>query len=116
MATFYVLPPRPVVLDRWLSLQQAMLPGSPLPFSYEFDPIEGMLRSVELTPGLFVLFRDDLPDEEETDTLEALRDGFGAEPGDQVVEVRWRGPDGPPKARIRSMPRETCWDAVGGLV
>ena len=37
-------------------------------------------------PDAFVVHREDLP--AGSDVFQALRDGFGAEPGDDVVEVR----------------------------
>jgi hypothetical protein len=42
--------------------------------------------TVQMTAGLHVVYREDLPSGEPVD--QALRDGFGAESGDEVVEVR----------------------------
>jgi hypothetical protein len=52
------------------------------------EAVESFGRAVEST-GAFVVYRDDLPLGEETAL--ALADGFGAEPGDEVVEITLGG-------------------------
>ncbi len=84
MATFYVLPPRACLDDALAAVLGKLLPGLPVPadtwdrFADHFAP-----------PGVYLVSRDDLPDA--TPLPAALADGFGAEPGDRVVEVALGG-------------------------
>jgi hypothetical protein len=97
MSTFYLLPPRRVVAKY---LTAAL--GIPVDFAEDNAPLwneaaETLSRAVEAT-GAFVVYREDLPAGE--NPARALADGFGAEVGDEVIEVqpgagparRWRVP------------------------
>ncbi len=59
-------------------------------------------------PDMFLIFREDLPDAD--DPAQALRDGFGAEPGDEVFELRMTGP-GEVRVAILEARRD-----VGGVI
>lgn len=95
MATFYLLPPR-ACLDAALSdLFGKFLPGLPLPADL-WDTIASHLAEAGRWPtDLILVPRDDLPDGEEVTAV--LRDSFGAEPGDRLVEIR-----NPPTGRAKN--------------
>src|SRR5262245_44718039 len=86
MSTFYLLPPRPALGDRLAGLLQPLLPG------LDWDCVTRSLLAdwvgqlAEAHADVYVVFREDLPDGEPT--ARALANGFGAAPGDEVVEVR----------------------------
>jgi hypothetical protein len=86
MATFYLLPPRPFLAERLAGFLQALLPG----LDWDADARAGLADVVGTVasgrPGVYLVFREDLPAGEPP--ARALVDGCGAEPGDEVVEVR----------------------------
>lgn len=91
MSTFYLLPPRPFLGDRFAVLLQTVFPGLDWDCT-ERAALADMLGDVAGARGVYVIYRDDLPVEETP--MSALRHGFGAEPGDEVVEVRPSGRPG----------------------
>jgi hypothetical protein len=81
MATFYLLPPREL-LERTLGeLLGKLLPGLPLPADTWSALAEHLAAG---WAEVFLVPRDELPD---GDPVGALVDGYGAEPGDRVVEI-----------------------------
>src|SRR5262245_52158859 len=86
MALFYLLPPRPLLGDRLATVLEGLLPGLAWDCrarSYLAD----LLRTLaEDRPDVFVVYREDLPEAELPERV--LVDGYGAEPGDEVIEVR----------------------------
>jgi len=90
MAAFYVLPPRALLDQRLLAalgIHDLKLPPC-------VELAESFGKAVEAT-GAYVAFRDDLPFA--NDLAQSLMDGFGAETGDEVIEIsldtaprRWR--------------------------
>jgi hypothetical protein len=85
MVTFYLLPPRACLDDALGSLLSRLLPGLPIPAD-TWEAIAERLAAVAGWPADLVLIaRDDLPEGEPI--AESLAAGFGAEPGDRVVEV-----------------------------
>jgi len=106
MATFYVLPPRGVLADRWSQFWQSLLPGLPLSPELPDELIRRIESAVGDLPDVFVLYRDDLP--EELAVGSALCDAYGAEAGDQVVEVRWAGTYRPAPVRVHSFRVDPC--------
>lgn len=81
MATFYLLPPRPALaaaLPRLLGLTAA-----PAELGVE---LADALRSGLNRGDCFAIFREELPDSDNVG--DALSDGFGAELGDEVIELR----------------------------
>ncbi len=86
MATFYLLPPRPLLADKFADFLRSVLPDLKIERS---DPaalsefLEGMIGN---QPAVYLVHREELPDGDEPTA--ALRDSFGAEPGDEVVEIR----------------------------
>ena len=91
MATFYLLPPRTIFeaslgrfLGEWLpGLRDSAVPGG--------DLVERLREHLDRRSDVFVIFREDLP--EGADAEDALRDAFGAEVGDEIVELRLAGAD-----------------------
>ncbi|HJZ57819.1 MAG TPA: hypothetical protein VKE74_22860 [Gemmataceae bacterium] len=85
MASFYLLPPRATLDGALGELLDRFLPGLPLPAD-TWDAIADRLASAAGWPAdVFLVPRDDLPEGEPV--AEALAAGFGAEPGDRVIEV-----------------------------
>lgn len=84
MSTFYLLPPRSF-LSRWLA--DRLKPVFPHLAASPADgtDLAALLASALERPDVFVVHREDLPPGE--DPARALQDGFGAEPGDEVIEV-----------------------------
>lgn len=86
MATFYLLPPRPVVSQALAQFLNDWLPGLPS-LDHHADRLTEALHAIALQdPDVHLIFREDLPENEEP--ANALRDGFGAEPDDQIIELR----------------------------
>jgi hypothetical protein len=83
MATFYLLPPRACLEQVVGELFGKLLPGLALPADM-WDALAQHLALAGRWPEVFLVPRDELP---EGDPLAALAEGYGAEPGDRVVEV-----------------------------
>jgi hypothetical protein len=83
MATFYLLPSRIEMRREWGKLFRHWFPGLPEP-GPEFPDLVAQIVAPQ--PGIRVVFADDLPDHGHI--WEALVDGFGACPGDQMIDVR----------------------------
>lgn len=95
MATFYLLPPRACLDEAVSGLMSRLLPGLRLPAG-AWDAVAD-----RLTPaGVYLVPRDDLPADEPP--ADALAAGFGAEPGDRVVEVA--AGTAPPRTWVVSEP------------
>ncbi|HEX4611155.1 MAG TPA: hypothetical protein VH092_23390 [Urbifossiella sp.] len=84
MATFYLLPSRACLDDALAGFLGRLLPGLPVPAGSWDRIADRISRS-----GIYLVPRDDLPDDEPV--ADALATGFGAEPGDRVIEVSARG-------------------------
>ena len=85
MSIFYLMPPRPFLGDRFASFLQTYFPGLDWD-SGERRLLADVLGDTAGRDGVYVVYRDDLSAEESTS--QALVNGFGAEAGDEVVEVR----------------------------
>jgi hypothetical protein len=85
MSTFYLLPPRSVLIDRLLDCMQTWLPGLDVAAADREDLLASLCA---VLPGkdVFVVHREDLPAGEGSE--QALVDGYGATQGDEVIEVR----------------------------
>jgi hypothetical protein len=88
MSTFYLLPPRPNVADYLADCLHALLPGLDLDADCR-DHLALALDDAAARRDVYLVYRDELPPGASGDP--ALRDGFGALPGDEVVEVRVLG-------------------------
>jgi hypothetical protein len=96
VSTFYLLPPRPVLGERFARYLQTLFPDlSWTPGAWP-DLADTLTAAVARHSDVYVVYGDDLPIGE--DPAQALADGFGAEAGDEVIEVglgegtnrRWR--------------------------
>ena len=92
MSIFYLLPPRPFVGDRIADFLQTLFPGLAWDSSARTSLADLLGNTAAESDGVYVIYRDDLPGGEAA--AQALRDGFGAEAGDEVVEVRPSGRPG----------------------
>jgi len=95
MADFLLLPPRPAVGEEIARLIRPYLPGIRVTAADCVRFLDGLVAASGGTA--FLVHREELPDEE--DVAVALRDGFGAEPDDRVVQVM-TGRPGEPRVRI----------------
>jgi hypothetical protein len=95
MADFLLLPPRPAVGEEIARLIRPYLPGIRVTAADCVRFLDGLVAASGGTA--FLVHREELPDEE--DVAAALRDGFGAEPHDRVVQVM-TGRPGEPRVRI----------------
>lgn len=96
MATFYLLPPRACLQDALAGLLGKLLPGLPVPAN-AWDQLAAVAVA-DAADAVYLVPRDDLPDGEPV--ADALTEGFGADPGDRVVEV----PSGGGMARVWRVP------------
>jgi len=85
MATFYLLPSRLALGQRYGDFLSAVFPGLGWKRVAWSDLAEGLATAAAGHPGVYVVFREDLADEH--DPEESLARDFGAEPGDDIIEV-----------------------------
>ena len=83
MSTFYLLPPRCVVAERFAETLRDMVPAADWTTDSLADSFEGLLLE---HPDVYVVWREDLP--VGVDPLTVLVEAYGAEEGDEVIEVR----------------------------
>jgi hypothetical protein len=86
VSTFYLLPPRPLVADQFASYLANLFPGLDWRSTSRSELADLLTTAIARHPDVYVVHREDLPPGE--DPARALIDEFGAEPGDEVVEVR----------------------------
>ncbi len=86
MATFYVLPSRPQLGQRFAELLAGLFPGTAWPREDWQDLAEALGAAAMSQPDVYVVFAEDLPGEQSLEL--GLMERFGAEPGDDVVEIR----------------------------
>ena len=103
MSVFYVLPPRPLMGDHIARYLQSVFPGMHWSRSTRINLTEALVAAATCQPDVFVVFREDLPDGRST--AEALADGFGAEEGDEIIEIRAGGKPGELSAIHWNLPR-----------
>jgi hypothetical protein len=89
VSTFYLLPPRPLVAERLSAYLRTLFPGLDLSWLKSLDLAEFMTSTAAGHPDVYIVYREDLAEGETAEM--ALRNGFGAEAGDEVVEVRPSG-------------------------
>ncbi len=97
VSTFYVLPPRPLQARAYAEFLRGVLPGLNLARVTWGDLADTLAELLRSQDAVYLVHREDLPEGEDTAT--ALANGFGAEAGDEVIEVggnlagpvrRWR--------------------------
>lgn len=99
MATFYVLPPRECLEQAVADFARRVLPGVELPETLWEHFLEGVS---EAPADAYFVHREDLPGSD--DVLADLADAFGAEPGDEVVEIGLAVGAGPARVRRSAVP------------
>jgi hypothetical protein len=86
VSTFYLLPPRPFVGECLAAYLQGLFPGLPWNDGHWMELADRITAAAAEQPDVYVVHREELPAGEPPAL--ALVHGFGAEPGDEVVEVR----------------------------
>lgn len=86
MATFYLMPPRPLLGRKFGEFLSGMFPDQRWESSDWADLAEALAGAAEGHAGVYVVFAEDLADD--APNVAALRRDFGAETGDDVVEVK----------------------------
>jgi hypothetical protein len=86
VSTFYLLPPRPYLGEHFAAYLQEVFPGLTWDSDVWANLADGLAAAATARPGVYVVHREELPDGE--DPTQALADGFGAEAGDEVIELR----------------------------
>jgi hypothetical protein len=86
MAQFYLLPPRELVEHFVNEFASKLVPGIPVPSGLWERFISELTASVQASSDCFVLHREEVTTFG-TDINDALIEGFGAEPGDLVIET-----------------------------
>jgi hypothetical protein len=86
MSTFYLLPPRALLADRLADSLHRLLPGLDWSASARRRLVDWLTDGVVAQPDVFLVPREDLPTGEPVE--QSLIAGFGAEVGDEVIEVR----------------------------
>jgi hypothetical protein len=89
MSTFYVLPPRPVVGERFAGFLQLVFPGLQWDAPLRTHLADALGEAALSHPDVYVVYREDLPSGESV--ARALVHAFGAEAGDEVIEIRPAG-------------------------
>jgi hypothetical protein len=99
VSTFYVLPPRECLEQNASEFVARVLPGVPAPATLWEDLLGHLVAG---SPDTFFIHREDLP--AEGDAADHLAVGFGAEPGDTVVEVGLANESAPARVRRWTVP------------
>jgi len=101
VSTFYVLPSRPLLGERFAGYLGTLFPGLEWAGPAWVELAEVLGAAVARHPDVYVVHAEDLPDGE--DVGRALADGYGAEPGDEVIEIIPQGRAGQVTARRRRL-------------
>jgi hypothetical protein len=86
VSTFYLLPPRPFLGERIADYLRPLFPGLDWSRSDQLDLVDAVGTAAAQHPDVYVVYREELPEGE--DLTRVLMDGFGAQAGDQIIEVR----------------------------
>lgn len=113
MSTFYLLPPRPYLGEHFAAYLGAFFPGLQWDSAVWANLAEGLAAAVTCRPGVYVVYREELPEDE--DPAKALADGFGAEAGDEVIELRSAGRPGELSVRRWRVGAAQLWE-LGPIV
>lgn len=89
MAKFYLLPPRSVLAHHFVEYLRKIFPG----LDWDIDTRENLTEALEAAatcqPEVFVVYREELP--EQGSTYQSLVDAFGAEDGDEIIDIHAGG-------------------------
>jgi hypothetical protein len=97
VSVFYVLPPRPLMGEHFAGYLHSLFPGLRWGETERLNLADALAAAATCHPNVYVVFREELPNGDTT--RQALLDGFGAEAGDEVIEVRPGGSSGELVAR-----------------
>jgi len=86
MSIFYLLPPRSLLGDRLAAFLQPLFPGLDWDSRMRLNLADVVGTAAGAHPDVYVVYREELPPGEPME--QALAHGFGAESGDEVVEIR----------------------------
>jgi hypothetical protein len=89
VSTFYLLPPRPYLGEHFATYLQGVFPGLHWGRDLWANLADGLAAAATCHAGVYVVFCEELPADE--NPARALTDGFGAEPGDEVIELHVSG-------------------------
>ena len=101
MATFYVLPSRQQLGERFNEWLATLLPGTAWPRGEWPQLAESLVGTLQGQTGAYLVFREDGDDRLPLSAM--LARDFGAEPGDDVIEVRLGDPGRESVALKRSL-------------
>ena len=85
MSTFYLLPARPHLGRVFGQYLESIFPGLHWDEKAWRDLAESLGAAAHRHAEVYVVYREDLPDDQAQ--TEALQTDFGAEPGDEIVEI-----------------------------
>lgn len=85
MSTFYLLPSRPELGARFADYLKDVFPGLEWNSPIWNELAESLGAMANCRADVFVVYRDELPTDE--DTTNSLTEAFGALAGDEVIEV-----------------------------
>ena len=86
MSTFYVMPARPQLGAHFADMLASLFPGTAWPREDWLDLAEALGAAAMGQSECYVVYAEDLP--ADTTLENGLIEFFGAEPGDEVIEVR----------------------------
>src|SRR3954447_16165636 len=89
MSTFYLLPPRPVIGDAFAAFLNQFFPGLDWNLAMRATLAAALGEAAGNHPDVYVVYKDDIPEGEPASQV--LAEAFGAEPGDEVVELKFTG-------------------------
>ena len=92
MSTFYLLPPRRLLMAHFAAAGRDLFPGLNIREPNWSAVVDVVQELAATQPDVYVVYREELPTD--IHPLQALKDGFGAERGDEVVEVKPGGKPG----------------------
>ena len=85
MATFYVLPSRPLLGGRLATFLRQLLPGVSWSHDHWAGLADDLLAAALDDADVYLVYRDELPDDVPVEA--SLAAAYGAEPGDEIVEI-----------------------------
>ena len=86
MARFYLLPSRTTVGEHFAQWLASVFPGSSAQIVVRSNLADALEEVLTRREDVYVVFAEELPEGE--DPSRALAEGFGAERGDEIVDVR----------------------------
>jgi len=101
MAMFYVLPSRPLLGGRLATFLRQLLPGVKWSHDHWAGLVDDVIGAAVGAADVYIIYRDELP--EGVAVEDALAAGFGAEQGDEIVEITLGQGSQPASAKQRRL-------------